>query len=86
MQNINPKLKRLYLEKGITNCELMLPGCWINDGLTFAHRHKRIWYKSQPDKLTDFNQTVLSCIGCHMKIEYDRELTKEMFIKLRGEE
>ena len=86
MKNIVPTLKKLYLEKGITQCEIRLPNCWTDNGLTFAHRHKRIWYKSQPEKLIEFNQTILGCIGCHMAIEYDKELTKKIFDNLRGEE
>ena len=84
--NIVPILKKIYEEKGITTCELRLPGCWYDNALTFAHRHKRIWYKSQPKKLTEFNQTVLGCVHCHMEIEYDRELTKQKFEELRGAE
>jgi len=55
--------------------------------LGFAHRHKRRWYKGKdPSLLDDFNQTVLACQPCHEKIEYDKELTQEMFMRLRGEE
>ena len=63
-----------------------MKGCWINNGLSFAHRHKRIWYKRQPALLEDFNQTLLLCLRCHENIEYNREITKEVFSKLRGEE
>lgn len=80
------KLKKIYFSKGITACELKFEGCWHDNGLSFAHRHKRIWYKSQPELLEDFNQTILACVQCHQRIERSRELTKEMFIKLRGEE
>jgi hypothetical protein len=85
---MNPvvKLKKLYTDKEITTCELRLPGCWIDSGLTFAHRHKRIWYKRQQERLADFDQTILACIYCHMEIEYDGELTKQLFVKLRGKE
>lgn len=84
--DINKKLKKLYSDKGITTCELRLPGCWIDNGLTFLHRHKRIYYKSCPERLTEFNQTLLGCINCHMETEYDRKLTADLFNKLRGEE
>jgi hypothetical protein len=80
------KLKRIYVEKDITVCELKFENCWRDNGLSWAHRHKRIFYKSRPELLEDFNQTILACIECHQKIERSRELTKEMFIKLRGEE
>ena len=81
-----PKLKRIYEAKGTTTCEIRFPGCLNNWALGFAHRHKRIWYKSQPELLTDYNQTVLACVKCHDAIEYDRELTEKVFRRLRGEE
>lgn len=51
--------------------------------LTFAHRHKRIEYKSCPEKLYDFNETLLLCINAHQMIEFDREKTKQIFKELR---
>jgi hypothetical protein len=82
----NKKLKKLFGETHIRSCELQLEGCTGSWGLQFAHRHKRAWYYPQPDKLVEFNQVVLSCPVCHRKIEYDKELTKRMFKKLRGTE
>ena len=79
-----PKLKKIYLKKGITSCELKFEGCWRDNGLSFAHRHKRIFYKSHPELLEDFNQTILACVWCHQKIEYNRKLTEEKFNKLRS--
>jgi hypothetical protein len=81
-----PKLKKIYLEKEITTCELRLPGCKNNMYLGFAHRHKRRWYKLKPSLLADFNQTVLACQPCHEKIEYNKKLTATVFNQLRGEE
>jgi len=78
------KLKEEYLAKGITTCELRLPGCWHDNGLSFCHRHKRSWYWSQEELLAAFNQTILGCIHCHNIIEYKKELSDEMFNKLRG--
>lgn len=72
----------MFIEKGITYCEK----CGSDFGLSFAHFHKRIWYRSQPEKLWDFNQVLLLCLRCHEKIEYDKELTKKIFIDLRGKE
>jgi len=79
------KLKELYFSKGITSCELHLDGCWGNNALSFAHRHKRSWYYGNEELLGDFNQTLLVCIPCHNKIEFNKELTEELFNKLRGE-
>lgn len=81
----NKKLKKLYSEKGIYRCELRLPGC-DNFFLQFAHRHKRIEYRSRPELLSDFNQTVLACNYCHSKIEKDKKLTEDVFLRLRGKD
>ena len=81
------KLKVIYEEKGITTCELRFKGkCWRNNALSFAHRHKRKWYLDHPELLGEFKQTVLACIPCHDIIEDDKELTEEVFKKLRPEE
>jgi len=88
------KLLSLYLHKGITRCEagpilLRLKGfngCWKNNALNFAHRHKRHFYLDCPELLGSFNQTILACNPCHDYFEYDRDLTEEVFNILRGEE
>ena len=77
------KLKVIYENKGITTCEIRLKGCWINNGLSFAHRHKRNWYNLKPELLGSFDETLLSCISCHQKIENDKELTEKLFKQLR---
>jgi hypothetical protein len=33
--------------------------------------------------LYDFNQVLLLCLRCHEKIEYNRDATEWLFIKLR---
>ncbi len=76
-------LKKEYYDKGITTCELRLPGCWINNALGFAHKHKRSWYLDCPDLLGSFNETLLACNPCHSIIENNKELTEKMFAKLR---
>lgn len=78
----NEKLKELFIENDITSCEI----CGLTYGLTFAHRHKRVWYRSRPELLSDANQVLLLCLECHQKIEYNKKLTEETFIRLRGEE
>jgi len=82
-KKIIPKLKKEFEAKGITSCELRFDGCWINNALSFAHRHKRHWYNTRPHLLGNFNQIILTCIPCHQKIEYNLDLTKEVFVKLR---
>jgi len=73
-------LKTEYLRRDIITCELKFAECWYNNALSFAHRHKR----NDPRCEHTFEGTILACIPCHQKIEYDRELTEKMFKKLRG--
>lgn len=75
----NKILKELYKEKGITKCELCGSSFW----LSFAHKHKRVWYRANPELLSSFYHTLLLCIPCHQDLEFDKELTKETFENLR---
>ena len=79
----NQKLREIYEEKGITECEIRLPGCLINWTLAFAHRHKRDWYKTKKFGLDLFEETVLACTSCHNQIEHNKKLTDEVFNRLR---
>lgn len=93
----NEKLDIIYKEKGLFDtCEINIDsGCLKNSKtstvgtklkLTYAHRHKRIWYK-QPDRihlLYAFTETIRCCLPCHIKTEYDRKITNNLFNKLRG--
>lgn len=76
---VRAKLKKLFASKGIVRCEL----CGGTFALSFHHRHKRIFYYSQPELLGDFNQVVLVCCKCHDKLEVDKNLTKQAFERLR---
>lgn len=76
----NKKCKDQCVEKEVTRCE----NCGYDNLLSFAHRHKRIWYKSQPEKLYDWNEFLLLCLRCHHDIEYSRDKTDELFNRLRG--
>jgi len=79
-QKSNRILKQIFLEKEILQCEL----CGSNFHLTFAHRHKRDWYKGkQEDLLYSFDQVLLLCLKCHMAIEYDKQKTADVFERLR---
>lgn len=82
----NEKLKYIFEQKDIRSCELRHPGCTCQYALTFAHRHKRIWYRSRPEMLSDFNQVLLLCQHCHAYIEYSPYLTHDAFMRLRGPE
>jgi hypothetical protein len=66
------KLYKLLESKGINSCEVRLPGCTNNIYLTPAHRHKRLWYKHQPELLWQPSQVIIACQNCHQRIEYDR--------------
>lgn len=76
----NRRLKKILPKE---YCEVQLDGCMNNWPLTWAHRHKRSWYKGDPDLLADLNQVVVACQPCHDKIEHDKELTEKVFSKLR---
>lgn len=85
---LNPtweQLRQEFEDKGITSCEVRFPNCRGRWWLTPAHRMKRIEYKSRPEVLWTFSEVVLACIQCHTQMEQDKELTKEMFRRLRGE-
>jgi len=81
-QKANKALKKTFEEAEIVYCEL----CGTHSWLSFAHRHKRRWYRGRSELLSDFNQVMLLCMGCHMKLESDKNLTEETFLKYRGEE
>lgn len=75
------KLKKEYLGRGITSCEMMLLGCMETFGLSFAHRFKR----NDPRCEHTFEKTCLACASCHNKTEYNRKLNEKVFNRLRGE-
>lgn len=52
----------------------------VRDAHAPAHRHKRDWYKGQPDELlSDIHQWIPCCIPCHNLMEFDKELTAKIF-------
>jgi len=75
----NKELKKNFEEAGIMRCEVT-GKTWA---LTFAHRHKRIEYRSCPEKLSDLNEVLLLTVNVHNLIEHDRQLTKDLFNCLR---
>lgn len=62
---IRPKLKKLFEEFGITQCELQLPHCKRGTFLSFAHSKKRREW-AVPE---DVEQVILTCNSCHQFIE-----------------
>ena len=86
---IRALLKIEFQDKEITRCELMFPDiCMVDNFLSFAHRHKRIWYdmRENKGKLGDFNQVILACQPCHDRIERDKKLSDWVFNNLREKE
>lgn len=82
----NKILKQKFQETGLRSCEIRLDKCMGTFGLSFAHRHKRLDYRSSPEMLSELNQVVLACAHCHGVIEKDSDLTEEVFLRLRGED
>jgi len=72
----------LFVDKGITQCELRFKGCFVGFFLAFAHKKKRRDYSSL-EELTEFNEVIVACQHCHNIIEHDRELTEKEFRRLR---
>lgn len=74
---IRKELKKEFEAKGITKCEMGLPGCWRDNGLSFAHLDKRRYLKEE-----DLKEVVLTCISCHQFVEYKgRPIMRSMLTK-----
>lgn len=54
-----------FARAGITICEARGPGCWRDNGLTFAHRFKRRFITTQEELAA----CALLCIVCHAAVE-----------------
>lgn len=79
----NWEITKQAIAKQIIRCEI----CNTSIGLTRMHRHKRRWYYDKPDELLwHFKQWIIACMDCHQQYEIDENVTKILFIKLRGEE
>lgn len=65
------KLKAKLEMLGIRTCELRLPGCMVNFGLSFAHAVKRIKLSKDASEGTPqhIGFAALSCAHCHPVIE-----------------
>jgi len=73
------KVKKEFLEREITRCEI----CNTTEWLSFAHRHKRRWYLGKGELINDFNQILLLCVPCHQALERSKSLTEKTFRVLR---
>ena len=88
----NARIRAYCEEMGISTCEIGLPGCMGRFGLSNAHRHKRNWYKrfewdeiETIEALSNPTNFLRACAYCHDRIEKDKDLTEEVFMRLRGE-
>ena len=68
------KLKKEFREKDIMQCEI----CGSSYIMSFHHRNKRRYKDSHT-----FENVILLCAKHHNELEYNRELTKRWFDKLR---
>lgn len=68
------ELKDEFFKKGITTCELRMPGCWFNNALSFAHTRKR-------RNMDDIKRVVLACIPCHQIVEAWPESKMEEYLE-----
>ena len=71
-------------EKNLNYCEIGFEDCLRNMFLAPAHREKRAFYRGDVDELSRYENWVSSCVSCHKKIEFNKELTEEVFERLRG--
>jgi hypothetical protein len=78
-KSVNRKLKKLYMEKEITACEI----CNSTSALSWHHRHKRREYAGDEKLLCSLQETILVCQDHHEILEYDRSLTRIVFNYLR---
>lgn len=87
----NKKIKAHAEANSLDQCEICALGmeefkdieCVGSFALTTAHKHKRAWYKGDPDLLSDPKQWVKACVTSHDRIEHDEALTEEVFSRLR---
>ena len=66
---VRRQLKCEFVGRGITTCELRLPGCLIDNQLSFAHRYKRRHIAT----LEELRVVILCCVPCHNVIELNGE-------------
>ena len=76
-------IANIAAERGISKCEVKLPGCMETFGIAPAHRHKRDHYNGDAEKLADPNEWVAACQWCHDQMEQNKKLTETVFAQLR---
>lgn len=68
-ERVRRELKCEFRARGITECELQFPGCWRDEGLTFAHRRKRRHITDE----AELRRVALACLPCHTVAELQGE-------------
>lgn len=51
-----------------------------------AHRHERLWYRGQLEKLYDYKQVIRACMKAHKFIDEHKDIREQVFMVLRGKE
>lgn len=64
-ERVRRQLKKRFMAANITRCEVKLPQCWHDDGLSFAHGKKRRFLTD--NELSEL--VVLACPPCHTFLE-----------------
>jgi len=89
----NRKIEKSASARGLYFCEVCevlhemgLLNWQCLQAKTNAHRHGRVWYRSQLDKLGDIEQWVFACIKAHDFIDDNTVIREEVFLRLRGKE
>lgn len=82
-QRANKEMKQWCINNGVTRC-MRCGGDYI---LSYHHRHKRRFYYNLPvSALWDSNQFILVDQKCHDELEYNKQLTQDTFLRLRGKD
>jgi len=80
------RIAEIAEERCIDYCEIGFEDCLTSMYLSPAHRHKRAWYQGDVELLSDYKQWVGACQSCPNTIEFNEDLTEEVFLRLRGDE
>ncbi len=89
----NRKIAKMALEKGIYFCEV----CAVLEDMGLltwqclqshsnAHRHGRVEYRADLDKLWDYMQWVYACSPAHRFIDEYTNIREKVFTNLRGKD
>jgi hypothetical protein len=69
-------LKKEFFDKGITTCQLRYDGCWVWNGLGFAHSKRRRLIVGD-----EISECILACNFCHKILDEKSHLETETIVK-----